>query len=213
MRVVIVMRPGVGARAQDVVQLMELEGRQLPAAARVSLQTKLRACRAELSDLRAELKAVRTSKASASRDHIREELFSPHGGERQTDAAERARMLGNTERITAGTDRLREVMVVTDEMESTGASILGDLAAQRQTLLRTGGTLSFASKHLDASGRMLRAMARRAAMNRAVLWVVIIFICAVILIVAYVQLLGGPAPPSAPAPAANEWVRAGAPRP
>ena len=62
-----------------------------------------------------------------------------------------------------------EAHAATLDMEERGAAIMGDLARQRETLMRTRGTLGAAREGLEASRRVLRQMGRRAATNKAVL--------------------------------------------
>lgn len=122
-------------------------------------------------------------------------------------------MLRNTERLNQGTDRLKDVMVVTSEMEQRGADILSDLSKQRETLQHTRGSLSYAGEQLEASRRLLRGMARRAMANKLMLRLVTCGIAALILVVVYYQYVGPPAPTAAPASkqADPDWVRTKAP--
>lgn len=171
--------------AKDVVQLMELEGRSLSGAQRTKLQERLRGCRDEVASLKARLKilkaAARTPPAKASEDRIREECFA--GSDRyRDDGAERSRMLSNNERISKGTDRLNAAHAVTLDMENTANSILGDLSKQRETLNHARGTLKVATEGLDRSRRLLGAMARRAAMNKLTMYVVIALLVGMILL-------------------------------
>ena len=73
------------------------------------------------------------------------------------------------------------------EMENTGASIMSDLHSQRESLLRTKSTLAHASEGLETSRRLVRSMARRAAGNKLVLYVVIFLIFAIIILVLWKQ--------------------------
>lgn len=191
--------------AKDVVQLMELEGRSLPAANRPRLQGKLRDFRIEIADLKARLKELRSAPkpSPASNDCIREELFAgASNGYPSSDEGERSRMLANSEQISKGTKRLKDAHAVTLDMENTANSILGDLAKQRETLLRSRNTLSYASEGLESSGRILRTMARRAAANKMMLWVVIGLIVLLLVVLGW-SPGGGAAPASAPV---GEWT-------
>ena len=60
--------------AKDVVQLMELEGRSLPGPSRSGMQSMMRACRDELSLLKARLKELRSARTPQQADRIREDL-------------------------------------------------------------------------------------------------------------------------------------------
>ena len=106
--------------------------------------------------------------AAVASDCIREELFSAASGD-GGGRDESERMLANSDRLASSTNRLREAHAATLDMEERGAAIMGDLARQRETLMRTRGTLGAAREGLEASRRVLRQMGRRAATNKAVL--------------------------------------------
>jgi vesicle transport through interaction with t-SNAREs protein 1 len=180
--------------ARDVVQLMELEARSLSGAARTKLQSQLRTWRDEVSTLKARAKDLRsTARTPQQQDRIREECFS--GSDRYRDeAGERDRMLSNNERLSKGTDRLKDAHQVTLDMENTANSILGDLSRQRETMMHARGTLRFAADGLDTSTRILSQMARRAAMNKFTLYVVIALLLGMLLIL---WMSGGGAEPAA----------------
>ena len=171
--------------AKDVVQLMELEGRSLKPPVRADLQSRLRTFRSTISDLKLRIKEARTPQRPSG-DRIREELFAGHspGPGRE----EQQRMLAAEDQIGKQTSRLRDVNKTVLDMEDAGASVLNELHSQRESLLRTKSTLAHASEGLETSKRLVRSMARRAAANKLVLYVVIGLIGCVILLVLYWQI-------------------------
>ena len=198
--------------AKDTVQLIELEARSVPGAARSRVTAKVRELRSQLGDVSRRLKQARAQAAAAQSDQIREDLFAGcHHDRGFDDAGERARILANNERIASGTGKLKNAHDVTMDMEGTAASILGELGKQRETLLHAKGSLSGASEGLEQSRRVLRSMGRRAMANKLVLWVVIALIGALILVVLYTEVVPAGAPPAAAAAPpkltddANEW--------
>ena len=191
--------------AKDTVQLIELEARSVPGAARSRVTAKVRELRSQLGDVSRRLKQARAQAAAAQSDQIREDLFAGcHHDRGFDDAGERARILANNERIASGTGKLKNAHDVTMDMEGTAASILGELGKQRETLLHAKGSLSGASEGLEQSRRVLRSMGRRAMANKLVLWVVIALIGALILVVLYTEVV-----PSSGAPPAVTRVEAG----
>jgi len=159
---------------KDVVQLMELEGRSLKGGERAKLQTQLRSCRDEIATLKGRVKELKAVVRSPGLDtgRIREENCA--GGDSYGDgSSERARLLASNDRLAKGTDRLKEAHSVTLDMENTANAILGDLGRQRETLLHAQGSLRYAQDGLDGSRKLLAQMARRAAMNKLTLWIVI----------------------------------------
>ena len=165
--------------AKDVVQLMELEGRSLSGGGRTKLQTSLRGCRNEIAALRERLKVQRAEarstpkRASLDGDRIREDCFAG-SGYGSDNSAEHSRMLNeNNARLGKAGERLQQAHAVTIDMENTANSILGDLSKQRETMMHAKGTLMYAADGLDSSRRILSQMARRAAMNKVAMYVVI----------------------------------------
>ena len=79
---------------------------------------------------------------------------------------------------------------------------------QRETLLRSRSTLKFASDGLESSGRILRTMARRAATNKLVLYIVIAVIVALILMLLYSSVASPADAAAAPTTGAGgDWKR------
>jgi len=160
---------------KDVVQLMELEGRSLSGPARQKLQTQLRSSRDEISALKArvkDLKATARSPQHGSSGNLRPENCAGNDSYGES-GGERSRLLASNERLAKGTDRLKEAHSVTLDMENTANAILGDLGRQRETLLHAQGSLRYAAEGLEGSRKILAQMARRAAMNKLTLWIVI----------------------------------------
>ena len=79
----------------------------------------------------------------------------------------------NNARLGKAGERLQQAHAVTIDMENTANSILGDLSKQRVTMMHAKGTLRYAADGLDSSRRILSQMARRAAMNKVAMYVVI----------------------------------------
>jgi vesicle transport through interaction with t-SNAREs 1 len=200
--------------AKDVVQLMELEGRSLTGSARSKLQTSLRSCRNEVAAIRERLKALRQAartppaRLASDRDRIREECFAG-SGYGSDSSAEHSRMLANNERLGKAGERLQQAHQVTIDMENTANSILGDLSKQRETLLHAKGTLKYASDGLDASKRILSQMARRAAMNKITMWIVVGLLVGMILLLMMSGGGGGAGGTSSGSSGANAQPAAG----
>ena len=83
------------------------------------------------------------------------------------DAAHARMVAAGARMVDEGTARLREAERQVYETESIGASILGDLKAQREGLLHSVGTMHGAPSappcHARATHAALRTQARRSA--------------------------------------------------
>ena len=152
--------------ALELLQQMELEARTVPSAQRVELSSRLREHAAEGAMLKKELAQTRaelgrSAKGGGSRSGAgRADGVLP-------DAAHARMVAAGARMVDEGTARLREAERQVYETESIGASILGDLKAQREVLLHSVGTMHGAPSappcHARATHAALRTQARRSA--------------------------------------------------
>ena len=130
-------------KADDLMLQMDLEARSTPKAEARALQTKAKACRSEVSALRASLKqAICTPVHTADSSH----LGGSSGDEMADTNDQRARLLRMGERIHEGTSKLQQAHKTALEAEQIGISIMGDLHSQRQTITHAAGTLQRANE-------------------------------------------------------------------
>lgn len=170
-------------KAAENCQQMDLEARS---AASRELQSRAKACRAELAALHASLKDAAVSLPRA------ELLGGSSDGEEAATSDQRARLLSMGGRMHEATGKLQAAHRVVLETEAVGESILGDLAAQREVLMHSTGTLQRANEGLARSRRTLQAMGRRALGNKVIMWLMILLLGGGILLLLYLQLFGPP---------------------
>lgn len=174
-------------KADDLMLQMDLEARSTPKAEARALQTKAKACRSEVSALRASLKqAICTPVHTADSSH----LGGSSGDEMADTNDQRARLLRMGERIHEGTSKLQQAHKTALEAEQIGISIMGDLHSQRQTITHAAGTLQRANEGLLRSKRTLATIGRRALANRLLMWLLIGFLMCAIGVLAYFQIFG-----------------------
>ncbi|KAA8902592.1 t-SNARE [Sphaerosporella brunnea] len=164
--------------ADEIIAQMQLEINNIPSNAKTKPRQRLRNYTTDLDAARAQL-----IKGSQSAD--RDALFAGRRGEATDAVAEqRQTLLRGTQSLERSSQRLRESERIALETESIGAGILGDLASQRETIMRTHDTLNEGERYLDRSVKTLRGMARRMATNRiitiAIITVLVLLILAVI---------------------------------
>ena len=80
---------------------------------------------------------------------------------------ERSRLLAVNERLQEGARTLRNAERTVLETEAIGASILGDLRTQRETIEHASGTLRGANDNLARSKRLIQGIARRTVTTRS----------------------------------------------
>jgi vesicle transport through interaction with t-SNAREs protein 1 len=139
--------------ADEIIAQMQLEINNIPSNAKTKPRQRLRNYTTDLDAARGQL-----VKGSQSAD--RDALFAGRaGGDRVQE--QRQQLLKGTQSLERSSQRLRESERIALQTESIGAGILGDLAGQRETIMRTHDTLNEGERYLDRSIKTLRGMARR----------------------------------------------------
>ena len=153
-------------QASELLEQMALEVRSVPAAESSRLNTTLKGYKADLAASRG---ALREAEATATRVDL---LGGGAGAELPTE--ERSRLLAVNERLQEGARTLRNAERTVLETEAIGASILGDLRTQRETIEHASGTLRGANDNLARSKRLIQGIARRALANKLLMWLMIV---------------------------------------
>lgn len=169
-------------KGNENVQQMELEART---GSGKEMITKAKACKAELATLKTTLRQAAASVPASARA----ELLGGSSGDEAGDD-QRATLLRMGETMQAGTSKLHQAHKTILEAEEMGASIMGDLKSQRETMLHATGALQRANEGLDRSKRMLNAIARRARDNKMIMWALIVMLFVGVLFLGYVQFVG-----------------------
>ena len=167
--------------AQDLVEQMDLEVRDLPSAGRQTAATRVRSYTEELSRLGKDFRRsqVQLGDAAAGRD----ELLGPDDAANSED--QRERLLQNTERMSKTTNRLEEGYRMTLETEEIGRGIMDNLHRDRETITRARDRLRGVDQDLGKSGRILNGMVRRVYQNRVILTIVGILMVGIIAVAIY----------------------------
>ena len=185
------------AEAQDLIKSMELEARGCAPAEKSKLQARVKSYKSDVAALKTRLRDAATA---VSRDDLGLSGTSDGEGDSQ-----RSRLLASSQRIEsklqAGTGKLKDAQRSIAETETVGASILGDLRQQRETIVRSSASLRGVTSQLERSGRKLREMGRRALANKLIMYVMIGLLGAGCLFLLWVQTIGASsAPPSTSQP-------------
>jgi vesicle transport through interaction with t-SNAREs protein 1 len=176
--------------ATEIVQQMELEAQMASGDLKRQLAAQAKDYKAGVKGLRAQLDDARRS--AHAQQLARAELLSG------TDKAlvmesdtQRDRLLATTTRLQKGSAQIQAACATALETEQIGASILGDLDQQRQTIEHARGTLSFANVGLARSKKLLSGMTKRALANKVMMMAIIAMLVFLILFVLFGGLLGG----------------------
>lgn len=174
-----------GVEEADVlVRKMDLEARSLQPSLKAALLAKLREYKADLNNLKREVKKISSVNANqGSREELLESgMADPH----TVSLDQRVRLAMSTERLDQSSDRIREGRRTMLETEELGVSILQDLHQQRETLLHSHQKLHGVDDAIDKSKKVLTAMSRRMSRNKVIVGsVIVVLVLAIILILWY----------------------------
>ncbi|XP_022222849.2 vesicle transport through interaction with t-SNAREs homolog 1A [Drosophila obscura] len=155
--------------AQELLEQMGLEVRELNPSQRSSFNSKLQVAQAELRRLQAEYKQTKDKQPNAFTT-----LDLGGDGDFYEDVSinndQRQRLLDNSEQIERTGNRLTEGYRVALETEALGAQVLNDLHHQRETLQGARARLRETNADLGRASRTLNTMVLRALREKVVLY-------------------------------------------
>lgn len=161
------------AEAQELLELMGLEIRELNAIQRTSATSKLNCAQVELKRLQTE---YAKAKDASKKKHTTLDIQGAGDYDDYEDVSisndQRQRLLENSETIERTGNRLQEGYRVLVETETLGAQVLSDLHHQRETIQSSRARLRETNAELGRASRTLNTMMLRALREKAVLYVV-----------------------------------------
>lgn len=159
--------------AQELLEQMGLEIRELNATQRTTATNKLNCAQVELKRLQTE---YAKAKDGGKKKHTSLDLQAAGDYDDYEDVSisndQRQRLLENSETIERTGNRLQEGYRVLIETETLGAQVLSDLHHQRETIQNSRGRLRETNAELGRASRTLNTMLLRALREKAVLYVV-----------------------------------------
>ncbi|XP_078486116.1 vesicle transport through interaction with t-SNAREs homolog 1A-like [Ciona intestinalis] len=166
--------------AQELLEQMDLEIRELPNSERGKLMGRMKSYQTEFNNLETQMKKAKTTNNA---NKLRDELLSMD--DNGTDD-QRARLLDNTERLENSSRRLEVGYRVVMETEKVGQDILDNLQRDRETISRTRQRLRDGDANLGKSSRIVSGMMRRIIQNRLLTFLIMGVLIIVIIIIIYV---------------------------
>ncbi|XP_030372738.1 vesicle transport through interaction with t-SNAREs homolog 1A [Scaptodrosophila lebanonensis] len=158
--------------AQELLEQMGLEVRELNPAQRNSFNSKLQVAQAELKRLQTEYKQTKAKFRAQPNTFTTLDLDS--AGDYYEDVSisndQRQRLLENSERIERTGNRLTEGYRVAVDTEQLGTQVLNDLHHQRETLQGARARLRETNADLGRASRTLNTMMLRALREKVVLY-------------------------------------------
>lgn len=166
------------AEAQDLLEQIGLEIRELEPSARTTWTNKQNCCQAELKRLQSDYKNAQ-EKALSSYDSLDD--FEDIGIRDE----QKQRLLNNSEMIERTGNKLTEGYRVILETEQIGTQVLQDLHHQRESIQNTRAKLRETNADLGRSSRVLNSMVMRALREKAVLYGVGVFFILIVTLSIY----------------------------
>ncbi|XP_057660204.1 vesicle transport through interaction with t-SNAREs homolog 1A isoform X1 [Diorhabda carinulata] len=162
--------------AQELLEQMELEAREVDQSKRQRCRTKLDCYRAELKRLTLDYIKSRSVKQGILYDSS-EEL-----NDIRISSDQKQRLLDNSERIERTGKKLEEGYRVVVETQEIGNEVLKNLGEQRETIQRSRTRLREADEELNRSSRLMNSMIMRSLQQKVVIYTVCVcFVIAVCL--------------------------------
>lgn len=168
--------------ASELLNSLEMELQTLAPKVRTSLRPYVLSSRESLSRNRSTVRAIQLDIDSLDDSNARVRLLAD-GAE-----SERIRVTDATSDIEAASKSIVDSRRNITETEVVGTSILNDLRAQRETIVRTRTNLGAVDDGIDHSSSILSSMQRRAIVNRIIIYVVGAFIFIACIAVLYIRL-------------------------
>ncbi|KAK7340579.1 hypothetical protein VNO77_21286 [Canavalia gladiata] len=172
--------------AEALIRKMDLEARSLQPNSKAALLAKLREYKADLSNIKREVKKIVSGNLNPS---ARDELLESGMANVMTESADqRERLMISTERLNKSSDIIKDSRRTMLESEELGVSILQDLHSQRQSLLHAHNTLYGVDDNTSKSKKILSNMSRRMNRNKWIISTIIVVLAVIIILILYFQI-------------------------
>lgn len=114
---------------------------------------------------------------------------SSGGGEDEGQGQDRLLLQETMQSLERSSGLLANSQHVMSETEEISANVLSNLGEQGESLLQATDRVRDTNSTAQRARGALRRMSRRACYNRALLWSVIVLLCALIVIILYIKLI------------------------
>ncbi|KAG2438923.1 hypothetical protein HYH02_010717 [Chlamydomonas schloesseri] len=144
--------------ADTIIKKMDNEARSVAPDRQKQLQNKVKEYKADLASLKEQLQKARSTTSDFEAGRAELGLGMDYAS---SSAAQRDRMLSATAKLEQSDERLKQGKALLAETEAIGASVLGQLQAQRETIQRSRDTLAGVN-----NGDLRKAEATLKTMNK-----------------------------------------------
>eukprot|EP01111_Echinosteliopsis_oligospora_P013269 TRINITY_DN4722_c0_g1_i1.p1 TRINITY_DN4722_c0_g1~~TRINITY_DN4722_c0_g1_i1.p1 ORF type:complete len:266 (+),score=53.46 TRINITY_DN4722_c0_g1_i1:71-868(+) len=174
--------------AEDILQSMNLNARNVPGPQGQRLQGKIREYEAMISQAKKDLRRAETTiNARVDRESLLGAAVLNGGVDLAVSMDQRERLLTGTERINKTNAQLAAARRQAEETVELGQGIITNLHTQRETMTRGIDKLSGVKVQIGKSSRLLQAMARRVATNKLIMAVIILVLIGAIILIVWLR--------------------------
>jgi len=172
--------------AEDTLQSMNLNARNVPGPTGAKLQAKIKDYEADLARMK---KDIRRSEQQANELAARESLMGGGAviGDMSVSMDQRERLLNNNERLQRSSQHLKTALITAEETIQVGAGIMQNLEEQRTTMERGLDRLRGINDKITRSGRILSGMARRVATNKLIMALIVLVLLGAIALIIWLK--------------------------
>jgi vesicle transport through interaction with t-SNAREs protein 1 len=163
--------------ADQALKQMEMESRTLPTHQRSEIDPRLRKYRSEIRESRRKVQSARD-------ENERRSLLGRGDGDTGTVIG-KSRAFAANQKLDAATARLQEAHKQALESEQIGVEVMSDLRHQRDVIKNARNNMSTIGSNLGTAKDRLQSMARRAAANKIIVYVVVVFFLIMLGVVGY----------------------------
>jgi len=160
--------------AEETLESMNLNARNVVGAQGVKLQGKIKEYQGDIIKMK---KEVRRAETAANESANRESLMAGSAivlTDLNVSLDQRERLLQNNQKMTQGTTRLREARMQAEDTMEVGIQIMGNLEEQTTVMQKGMKRLSEINDKLSQSSKIISGMARRVATNKLIMAVIVL---------------------------------------
>lgn len=179
--------------ADEVLGKFTMETRSVKGDLKASMQVRVKQYKLDLNVCKETIDSLtRKRKEATERKELLDGNSSAGAGGFRGDLTvsneHRSRLTAATDRMAAGSDRLKESRKIARDTEMVAVDIMEDLRQQRETLLHARDSANEVSENLADSRKLVKIIQRRVAQNKMFMYGVVVMVVVISITLVFLQL-------------------------
>jgi len=172
--------------AEDMLQSMNLNARNVPGPQGAKLQTKIREYEAELSQVK---KQWRRADTLANEAVTRETLIGNSAimADMSASTEGRQRLLDQGDRLAASSARIKDALRTAEDTTAIGAQVAMNLEGQTNQMHKGLDKLGEINDKLSRGSKIMSGMARRVATNKLIMAVIVLVLVGAMVLIIWLK--------------------------